>query len=138
MEAQAVHPAAVWTTIWTCSVQTPFFITSNVRIRNHFPNAIEDWVQGLNSGIYKFKGRHLVPDNEEEIEIGQKFLTVQQKIRVLPELESINMDFTIFNNKLAITSLEDNPFIVVIESVGIVDSMRPIFEIAWQKGKELK
>ncbi|MCK9379327.1 MAG: hypothetical protein M0P97_04265 [Candidatus Moranbacteria bacterium] len=48
------------------------------------------------------------------------------------------MDFTIYDNKLAITSLEENPFIVVIESDELVRSMKPLFELAWEKGKSLE
>ena len=48
------------------------------------------------------------------------------------------MDFAIFGNKLVITSLGEKPFIVVFESEELVKSMLPIFEIAWQKGKDVK
>jgi len=48
------------------------------------------------------------------------------------------MDFTIYDNKLAITSLGETPFIVIIESNELVSSMKPIFELAWNNGKELK
>ena len=129
----------IWNTYEEMSqAAKPFFITSHVRIGKHFTNGVDHWLDGLRTGVYKFKSNNLVPDTAEEIAIGRRFLKVGQKVRVLPGLKGMNMDFAIFNNKLAITSLEDEPFIVIIESEELVKSMRPIFEIAWQKGKEIK
>lgn len=129
----------IWNTYEEMSqTATPFFITSHTRIKRHFPNGVDAWLGGLKRGVYKFKSNNLVPETEEEIKIGKEFLKLGQKVRVLPELKGMNMDFAIFNNKLAITSLADEPFIVIIESEELVKSMRPIFEIAWQRGKEIK
>ncbi|MDD5291521.1 MAG: helix-turn-helix domain-containing protein [Patescibacteria group bacterium] len=129
----------IWNTYEEMSqTATPLFITSHTRIKRHFPNGVDKWLAGLKSGVYKFRSDNLVPETEEEIKIGKEFLKLGQKVRVLSELQGMNMDFAIFNNKLAITSLEDEPFIVIIESEELVKSMRPIFEIAWQKGREIK
>ncbi len=116
----------------------PFFITSYASIKKFFPNAIDKWVgEDIKAGSVK-DGYHLIPDEEKNIEIGKRFKKANQRVRILEELKNIKMDFTIFGNKLAITSLEDEPFIVVIESEGLVKSMRPIFEIAWERGEEIK
>lgn len=129
----------IWNTYEEMSqTATPFFITSHLRIERHFPGGVKRWLDGLRKGVYKFKSNNLVPETEEEIRIGKEFLKLGQKVRVLPELKGMSMDFAIFNNKLAITSLADEPFIVIIESEELVKSMRPIFEIAWQKSKEIK
>lgn len=118
--------------------KNPFFITSYASIRKFFPNAIDKWVdEDIKAGLIK-DGYHLIPDDEENIEIGKRFKKANQGVRTLSELKNIKMDFTIFGNKLAVTSLEDEPFIVVIESEELVNSMRPIFEIAWEKGKEIE
>lgn len=128
----------IWNTYEEMSqAAKPFFITSNSRIEKHFPGGIDKWLGGLKKGVYKFRSNNLVPDTAEEIAIGRKFLKAGQKIRVLPGLKDMNMDFAIFGDKLAITSLEDEPFIVIMESVELVKSMRPIFDIAWKAGKEI-
>ena len=49
----------------------------------------------------------------------------------------MHMDFAICDNKLIITSLEENSFLVVMESEKLVKSIQPIFEIAWNKGKNI-
>ncbi len=118
--------------------KNPFFITSYASIDKFFPKAISQWVEeDIKNGLVQ-DGYHLMPDDEENIEIGKRFKKANQRVRVLSELKDIKMDFTLFGNKLAITSLEDNPFIVVIESEELVKSMRPIFKIAWERGKEIK
>jgi len=115
-----------------------FFISSYERVEKHFPGAIVDWVERYKRGMITGKFRHLVSDNPAELEIAQEFLAVEQKVRTLSDLKDSQMDFTIYGNKLAITSLGEEPFVVVVESQELVNSMRPIFELAWHKGKEIK
>jgi sugar-specific transcriptional regulator TrmB len=115
-----------------------FYITSYVRMNRFLPGAFQNWLKGLKKGIYKFKSLNLVPENEEEIRLAKEMIKEGQKARTLSELNDMRMDFALFDNKLAITSLEEEPFIVEIESEEIVKSMKPIFDIAWQKGKQIK
>ncbi len=118
--------------------KNPFFISSYTTINKHFPGAVKKWIEeDLKNGMAP-DGIHLIPNDHENIKIGLEFKKGNQKVRSLKELNDMKMDFTIFGNKLAITSLEDDPFIVVIESEELVKSMRPIFNIAWDRGKEIK
>ena len=118
-------------------IKDPFFITSYGRIEKYFPGGIEKWIKNYKKGLYKLKGRHLVPSNFRDIEIGKELSKIDQQVRVLPDLKNINMDLTLFGNKLSITSFEDEPFIVVIESEELVKSMLLIFNIAWKAGKNI-
>ncbi len=120
--------------------EKPFFISNYVRVEKCFPGSVEKWVSNVQKGIYRPEARHLIPSDSKNKEIAEKFLRlpVEQEIRTLGKLNNSQMDFTLYENKLAITSLEDKPFIVVIESEELVKSMRPIFELAWNKGKTLK
>jgi len=115
-----------------------FFISSYQRIEECFPGKITEWTEKAKKGIINTGFRHLISGNPFEKELAEKFLKINQKVRILPDLRNTSMDFTIFDNKLAITSLEDDPFIVVIESESLVNSIRPIFEIAWAKGREIR
>ncbi len=115
-----------------------FFITANARINKRFPGFLEDFIRNYKKGLYSLRGKHLAPDNQDEIEIGKKLIKADQEVRVLDKIGNINMDFAIFENKVAITSFEEEPFMVVFESEELVKSMLMIFEIAWQKGKEIK
>lgn len=115
-----------------------FFISSYERIEKHFPGSIDKWVEYYKKGLITLKGKHLVPNNKFDLEVMKKFSDIGQSARYLPEIKDFNMDFTIYGNKLAITSLEEEPFIVIIESESLVNSILPIFEIAWAQGKEIK
>jgi len=112
-----------------------FYIYSCERSEQYYPGITEKWAKGYDKKRYSIGNRHLIPDNEGEISMAQKFLSIGERVRVLDDLKGINMDFSLFSNKLSIASLEENPFIVVIESEELVKSIRPIFEIAWAKGK---
>lgn len=115
-----------------------FFISSYERIEKYFPGSIDKWVEYCKKGLITLKGKHLVPNNKFDLEVMKKFSEIGQSARYLPEIKDFNMDFTIYGNKLAITSLEEEPFIVIIESESLVNSILPIFEIAWVQGKEIK
>jgi sugar-specific transcriptional regulator TrmB len=115
-----------------------FYVYSCERSEQYFPGITDRWAKGYNKKVFPIGNRHLVPNNKNEVEIAQKFLAVGERVRFLEDLKGIGMDFSLYSNKIAITSLEENPFIVVIESEELAKSIRPIFEIAWAKGKELK
>ncbi len=112
-----------------------FFISSYRKIEKYFPGAVQGWIHGYKYGHYKVICRHLIPDHPEEKKLGKEFKKVNQKVRFLPGVEKYDMDFTVYDDKLAITSLEEEPFMVLIQSESLVDSIKPIFETAWQAGK---
>jgi HTH-type transcriptional regulator, sugar sensing transcriptional regulator len=114
----------------------PFYISSYSSIEKHFPHAIQAWIDADKEKDIP-DGYHLIPNSPENIAVGKRFEEAHQRVRVLPNTDDFDMDFTVFGNKLAITSLEDEPFIVVIESESLINSIRPIFEIAWKSGKEI-
>lgn len=114
------------------------FISSYEKISRIFPGVIEEWINLYKRGIIPLKAKHLVANNPFDLDVMKNFSRINQEVRYLPEIKEFNMDFTIFKNKMAIASLEDEPFIVVIESESLVNSLRPIFEIAWKSGKEIK
>ncbi|TSC53749.1 MAG: Transcriptional regulator, TrmB [Parcubacteria group bacterium LiPW_39] len=116
-------------------VKDPFYISSYTQINKTFPGGVNYWIKNYERGVYKMAGRHLIPDNPEEIKLGKAFIKANQKVKVLMGVKQFNMDFTIYENKLAISSLGEEPFMVLIESEELVNSMRPIFEIAWKAGK---
>lgn len=115
-----------------------FFISSYENIDKHFPNAIAEWVKAYEKKLIPLRGKHLIANDKFDLEVMRKFSKINQEARYLPEIKKFDMDFTIYKNKLAITSFDNEPFIVVIESKSLVESIRPIFEIAWDNGKEIK
>jgi sugar-specific transcriptional regulator TrmB len=115
-----------------------FFVSSYSEIEKHFPGAIKKWVAGFKRGHYNFQGRHLIPDNPDDLKFADDLLSIKQKIRTIPGVEKIKMDFAVYGNKIAITSFEEKPYVVMLQSKDLVDSIMPIFEIAWTSGKEIK
>lgn len=112
-----------------------FFITSYIDIEKHFPGGVQKWINDYKAKHYTMLGRHLIPDNPDELKYVAGFKKLNQKVKILPGVKRFSMDFTIFENKLTLTSLEEEPFMVLIESEELVNSMRPIFEIAWKAGR---
>ncbi len=118
--------------------QDNFIISSYRRIEDHFPGLLGKWLGEIKKGIINPGFHQLISDNPFEIELAKKFMSPNNPVRLLPELRTSQMDFAIFGKKLAITSLGQEPFIVVIESEELVHSIKPLFELAWKKGKKIK
>lgn len=116
----------------------PFFITSYARLEECFPGVVKSWVENYKNGYYKkLRGYHIIPNDPRETENAKVFKTIDQQVRTLPDLRGSLMDFTIYGNKLAISCLTEKPFMVVIESIDVVNSLRPIFKIVWERAKEI-
>jgi len=115
-----------------------FFISSYKKIDRYLPGETEKWIEDYKKGIISTKGHHLVGNNPFDLEVGRKLQKeVEQKVRYLPDVKEFNMDFAICGNKLAITCLEENPFMVIVESKELIQSIKILFEIAWEKGKDI-
>ncbi len=116
------------------------FIASNARLNQFFPGASESWQKSYKSGFNKLESRTIVPDNSEDIRIAKEFrkITDKTKIRTLSVFDECDMDIAVFGSKLAITTFEEKPFLVVIESEAVPKFFLPIFEILWAQAKEIK
>lgn len=114
-----------------------FFLSSYVAIDKTFPGIFDKWHNESTAVNRKQKSKYLIPDNPEEITQVKKAISTGHKVKALKELEGIKMDFTLFDNKVGISSLEDGIFIVIFESENIVKSMKFIFEVLWAKGRKI-
>ncbi|NTW46125.1 MAG: hypothetical protein HGB18_03695 [Candidatus Moranbacteria bacterium] len=126
---------AVWDAI--SIADDVFFVYSCERSEHHFPGITSRWLRGYSRKRFPIGNRHLIPDTPGEVAIGKTFSEVGERVRYLSDLRDINMDFSLYADKVVITSMEAHPFVVVIESEELVKSIRPIFEIAWAKGREI-
>ncbi|TAK95256.1 TrmB family transcriptional regulator [Patescibacteria group bacterium] len=115
-----------------------FYITSYAKLEKHFPGAFAGWLDDYKKGAYPQKARYLFSGSVEEVAIGKEIKKIGQQMRVWPELRSTSLDLALYGNKLAITSLSDDLFSVLIESEELAESIKPIFELAWKAGKEIK
>ena len=114
------------------------FISSYERIEKHFPGSVAKWIEDYKKKRILVKGKHLVANNKFDVTTMKEFSGTGQNARYLPDINHFNIDFSLYGNKLALTSLEEDPFIVVIESEELATSFRSIFEIVWKSGTEIK
>jgi len=105
------------------------FLTSIKRLNNFIPEEVEKWKKGFKSGNLTCKSFYLLPQTGEDEKFAEFVKKNKQEAKFLPKGVQLNMDFSLYGNKVAITSIEENMFIVVIESENLYQSMRQIFEI---------
>ena len=113
--------------------------TSYVRLKQHFPESAERWLRDCERGVYSLRDwKHLIPNNHEDILIAKRLTKVGQNIRIIDHENVHTLDLALFNNKLSITSIEDEPFMIVVESTPLSMAMSAMFEMIWALGKEIK
>lgn len=115
-----------------------FYISSYQKISEHFPQKLSQWTKNYEKNFYKVDAKHLVPNTPEELSFAKQFTKTGQKVRLLPKDKKFDTDLVLTENKLSISSLSDEqPFLVLIESKKLAQSLRPIFEIIWEASQEL-
>ena len=114
-------------------------ITSYARLLHFFPRAAEEWIRNSEKGIYPLKNsRHIIANDSEDIQIAKRLATAGHDVKSIASTDAHAVDLALYGNKLSITLIEKEPFIVVIESDELVRSMRGIFEIIWKTGKPVR
>ncbi len=120
--------------------KSAIFIASLARLENQFSGNTANWQHGYKTGYNKLESRTIIPNNSEDVCIAKEFMktTDKTKIKTLAVFDECDMDIAVYGNKLAITTFEDNPFLVVIESEAVPKFFLPIFEILWGQAREIK
>ena len=130
--------------IWTVynevnNYKNAFFITSLSRIENIFPGSISAWEKSYRNKYNKLESRNLIPNNQVDIEIIQKFKSITDKVqgRIFRDYQDFNIDLAIYDTKVSIASFSDHPFLVIIDSDELVKTLMPFFNLAWNQSKEV-
>ena len=114
------------------------FLTSIKRLNTFMPEEVESWVRRYESGQDKEKTHAtLLTDTPEDRAWADRAMKAEQNVRTLPKGMEIEMDFSMVDDILSITSF-DPLFIVVIHSERIARSSMALFDLAWKTGKEIK
>ena len=80
-----------------------------------------------------FRIREINVDNQAAREYAKEFAGPYHEIRYLPQnLKPFENDMGIYGNKVLISSLKREYFVVVLESEEIARSFRTMFELMWQ------
>ena len=114
-----------------------FFVISNKKVKEYFPDAMERWVKSFVKSRFKLKGRYMVSDSPGDLMLAKMMKKVGQEVKILPNLEKTSMYFTVYDNKFAMTFLDEGPFMILVESEGLFESMKPITELLWLGGREV-
>ncbi|HLD21895.1 MAG TPA: helix-turn-helix domain-containing protein [Patescibacteria group bacterium] len=114
-----------------------FFISSIQQLRKYIPEEVDLWVKSFQSKNNTLHGWHLMPRTSSDVAFGKAVTPYGQRVRFLPKGYEIDMDFSLYGNKVAITAIGDPFFVVVIESQIIFNSMRVIFDLLWKQAKPL-
>jgi HTH-type transcriptional regulator, sugar sensing transcriptional regulator len=116
------------------NVKEAYFITSTERVAEHLPEEVEDWVTGKLAKTVPLIGKHLLSNTKIDRDFAKRLKDTKQQIKFLPKNLTLDMDVSIYENKVALTSLGDHLFIVVIESKELYNSMKTIFDLLWLQG----
>jgi len=119
-------------------VKDACFITSTERIAEHMPEEVEAWITEKLSKTVPLVGKHLLSNTAIDRDFAKRLKGTKQQIKFLPNGLTLDMDVSIYENKVALTSLEKHLFIVVIESKALYNSMKTVFDLLWQQGVKLK
>jgi len=114
-----------------------FYVSSYKKLHEHFPKKVEGWMKDYGKGLYKVDAKHVIPDSPEELEFGKKYKAGGQNVRILPAQKNFDTDIVLTENKLSVSSLEEEPFLVLIESEKLAKSLKPLFEIIWESSRDI-
>lgn len=119
--------------------KSAIFIASLARLESQFSGNSANWQKSYKTGYNKLESRTIVPNHSEDVRIAKEFMntTEKTKIKTLAVFDECNMDIAVYGNKLAITTFEDKPFLVLIESEAVPKFFLPIFEILWGQANEI-
>jgi len=114
-----------------------FYVSSYKKLHEHFPKKVEEWMKDYGKGIYNVDAKHIIPDDPEELKFGKTYAESGQKVRILPKQKNFDTDIVLTENKFSVSSLEEEPFLVLIESEKLAKSLKPLFEIIWEASREI-
>lgn len=124
-------------TLWKS--KTPVWFFSSVKkIYQVFPDILEQWLVHLAEFPKQVvPSREIINPDPVDIEYGLRAIkqNPNEQIRVLPKdfsSQFLATDNAILDDKIVMASLEGKLFTTVIQSQPLVDTMRTLYELAWQ------
>jgi len=111
------------------------YLSSIDRLYAIMPEEVESWTERLKRKKFNSKEWHLLNDTKKDREWVNFVNKAGLQGRILPKNMAVEMDFTIADEVLGITSF-DPLFIVLIHSPGIARSAAQLFDLAWLHGQK--
>jgi sugar-specific transcriptional regulator TrmB len=112
-----------------------YYISNVAAVAQYLPEEIERWIDYFqNKKPAHYKCQQILSDTPQDRDFAQKSQNKNVQFKFLPKGLILDMDISLFDNKVALTSLKDHLFIVVIESKALYNSMKTIFDLLWEQG----
>ncbi|MSR86534.1 hypothetical protein EXS74_04015 [Candidatus Woesearchaeota archaeon] len=96
-------------------------------IKHEYPHYLKEFTKR------KIKGKLITSQKNKEI-MKEIYKEAQVDIKTFEGLEN-NVNFTMFKDKVAIYSAEEQPFVIIIDNKNISKSLRTYFEKLWKAAK---
>lgn len=110
------------------------FIASIARLQQHIPEEVEQWRRLFRDNVVPMRARALLTDTPQDRQFMKDVAGGHHQIRFLPKHVMLEMDFALYGENLALTSLGDPLFVTVIQSPQIHRSLTTVFELLWKAG----
>ena len=108
-----------------------YYISSITGVAQYMPEEIGRWINYFQKISPHIKCRQILADTSADRDFADKAKSKNVQFKFLPKGQSLDMDISLFDNKVALTSLKNHLFIVVIESKALYNSMKTIFDLLW-------
>jgi len=114
---------------------TARFISSIDRLNSFVPEEVDRWLTDYQRETQHHQTMHLLTDTSADQAAAKILIRNGQQVRLLPKGMLMDMDFSIYGEKVAITSIGDPLFVVVIESQALANSITALFNLLWQNAE---
>jgi len=118
----------------TETAKEAYYITSISGITEYMPDEVERWINFFKNTSRSYKCKQILADTPKDREFAKRAQAKNVQFKFLPKNSVMEMDISLFDNKVALTSLGGHLFIVVIESKSLYNSMKTIFDLLWEQG----
>lgn len=116
-----------------------YYISNMAGMTKQIPEEVERWVDFFqNKAPKNYICKQILTNTPTDIQFAKLSQNKNVKFKFLPKDKTLDMDISLFNNKVALTSLEEKFFIVVIESAALYNSMKTVFDLLWTQGLKLE
>jgi len=116
-----------------------YFVSSISKLRAFIPDEVDAWISGFQKTASRQTSKHILENTPEDTSWGQSVKSFGHEVRILAPEKQIDMDLSIYGGrKVAITSLTESRFVVVIESEPLFKSMKLLFDLSWETALPLE
>lgn len=123
--------------IWQSKTEVWFF-SSVKKINEAIPDLLDSWLNNsVSQPATNLKSREFINPEPADLKYGLKAVkSGSAEVRVIPSdspFKFIGTDNAIYEDKLVIVSFAEKLFTTIIQSQAIADTMRALYELAWQQ-----